>query len=250
MMTKDFQSVAKHASDHLDLSINDLGREYFYPSLPLCIIDAVFSIGVNYLSTKNTVSRYCLFFDLPNFSSTREIFEKSEMSLPIADSFPTECEQETITAFLEKFSNRSPSQFAVEVFQNQQRTSTHNGILKAEAVRDFALALNKNGINNFQDLAEHSDFEKIENDLLSIKGQSSGISIKYFWMLSGNKNQIKPDRMVCRFVEDAIGRSVSTKEAESIIIGAFEILSSQFNKLNLRLLDYKIWCFQRRIKGG
>ena len=35
-----------------------LSDEYYYDSLPQCVIDAVYSIGVNYKSTRNTVIRY------------------------------------------------------------------------------------------------------------------------------------------------------------------------------------------------
>ncbi len=36
-----------------------LPSEFYYPSLPLCIIDAVYSIGVTYTSTRKTVIRFC-----------------------------------------------------------------------------------------------------------------------------------------------------------------------------------------------
>ena len=198
------------------------------------------------MSTKNTVNRFCSFFNLPKFSLIREEFEKNENATFDLMPYPDKSHQESITDFVAKFSEFSPSKFASDVFQNQQRTSTHNGILKAEAVRDFSIALQKNGVNYFQDLASPADIQTIEKDLLNIKGQGSGISKKYFWMLSGDKNQIKPDRMVCRFVERAIGRpKVSIKDAEDIISGAYDILKIQYNTLNLRLLDYKIWNFQR-----
>jgi len=244
-MASDFQKTSNYAEQNLNLYTNDLGHEYFYTSLPLCIIDAVFSIGVNYLSTKNTVDRYCSFFNLPQFSLIRENFEKFEKPPLDMVSYPNKSEQEAVSDFVDKFSKYSPSTFAIEIFQNQQRTSTHNGLLKAEAVYEFALVLQRNRINYFQDLVLCKNLDVVENELRCIKGQGSGISTKYFWMLSGNKNQIKPDRMICWFVETAIGRAVSIEEAESIVLGAYDILKNQHKTLNLRLLDYKIWSFQR-----
>mgnify|MGYP003466554474 CR=1 FL=1 len=38
----------------------ELGDEYFYASLPLCVIDAVYSIGVRYGSVRNVIRRYCV----------------------------------------------------------------------------------------------------------------------------------------------------------------------------------------------
>ena len=44
-----------------DLSSADLTLpdEYRYASLPLCVIDAVYSIGVTYEVTRRTVTRWC-----------------------------------------------------------------------------------------------------------------------------------------------------------------------------------------------
>lgn len=48
----------------LDLTNLPHAEEYGYHNLPLCIIDAVFSIGVRYISTENTVKRYCDYFSV------------------------------------------------------------------------------------------------------------------------------------------------------------------------------------------
>ena len=40
-----------------------LDQAYFYQSLPLCVIDAVYSIGVRYSSTEATVQRFCEHFN-------------------------------------------------------------------------------------------------------------------------------------------------------------------------------------------
>ena len=42
-----------------DLASAALSPSYYYDSLPYCIIDAVFSIGVRYTSTQNVVKSYC-----------------------------------------------------------------------------------------------------------------------------------------------------------------------------------------------
>jgi hypothetical protein len=41
----DAHLVAEAAEGNLDLTAARLGEEHFYASLPLCIIDAVFSMG-------------------------------------------------------------------------------------------------------------------------------------------------------------------------------------------------------------
>jgi hypothetical protein len=50
-------AIAEYARKVLPLSSAKLSEEYFYQSLPLCIIDAVFSIGVKYDSTREVVIR-------------------------------------------------------------------------------------------------------------------------------------------------------------------------------------------------
>ena len=45
---EDVSSVVDQATRVLSLEHARLGEEYFYQSLPLCVIDAVFSIGVRY----------------------------------------------------------------------------------------------------------------------------------------------------------------------------------------------------------
>lgn len=49
---------ARQLADYIintDLKPLPLPEEFFYASLPLCVVDAVFSIGVTYTSTANTV---------------------------------------------------------------------------------------------------------------------------------------------------------------------------------------------------
>ena len=69
-----------------NLPLNEkLGREYFYQSLPLCVIDAVFSIGVRYAGVKKVVSRYCDYFTLPQYRKQETVLppeETQRLSMP------------------------------------------------------------------------------------------------------------------------------------------------------------------------
>lgn len=53
--TKDFGNALKDRGDPF---------KDFYKSLPICILDAVFSIGVRYTSVVNVVNSYMATFDL------------------------------------------------------------------------------------------------------------------------------------------------------------------------------------------
>ncbi len=64
MNEEEIKKLSEYCDRVLDLKNARLGDEYFYQSLPLCIIDAVFSIGVKYEGTRRTVIRYCDYFNL------------------------------------------------------------------------------------------------------------------------------------------------------------------------------------------
>lgn len=67
-------------------------------------------------------------------------------------------------------------------------------------------------------------------------------------MLAGSKDQVKPDRMIARFIEDAIGYKVKGQEAVDLIVNATEILISKgYTQLNPRHLDNIIWNYQRML---
>src|SRR5205085_11775930 len=60
-LESDAMTVAAYAGRVLPLATAALDAEYHYQSLPLCVIDAVFSIGVKYSGTRRVVARYCEF---------------------------------------------------------------------------------------------------------------------------------------------------------------------------------------------
>lgn len=173
--------LAKHCDNVLNLSKAKLSDEYFYQSLPLCVIDAVYSIGVKYESTKETVKRYCNDFNLQRIKNNKDLM-------------PNQDTQESIEAFLKKINLIGVDTFTEKMFDNKQRTSTNNGILKSEAVYRFAKTLKNHSVNYFQDVTKVIVKSNFEKDIRSIPGQRSGISLRYFYMLSGSDNFIKPDR--------------------------------------------------------
>ena len=56
----DIDHLVAHIRQRLgDLNIAAPGGEYHYASLPPCVIDAVFSLGVRYESVQRTVREWC-----------------------------------------------------------------------------------------------------------------------------------------------------------------------------------------------
>lgn len=224
--------LAEYCNLVLDLKNAHLGDEHFYQSLPLCVIDAVYSIGVNFEGTRRTVKRYCDYYSLQRIRSDRATVLQLE-------------EQESIEQFIEKIISTGIEFFTKKVFQNRQRTSTRNGILKSEAVLQFAKTLQKYRVNYFQDVLRVIGDIKFENDIKKIPGQRSGISLKYFYMLAGSEDLIKPDRWIKQFIENAIKKQVSDQESQWLLTGACEELRLKYPRLTPRLLDHEIWKYQR-----
>lgn len=210
-----------------------LPDEYFYSSLPLCIIDAVFSINARYQGVRNVIYRYCHHFRMNQYREDRN-------KLPDPDK------QQPVGQFLATIEAVGPEVFATEILKNRQRTSSRNGILKSEAVLQFGRVLQAHGIEYFQDVTSAVNDEQLCQAIKSIPGQRSGISLQYFFMLSGSDDLIKPDRMIQRYLERVVRRHLTEADAQRLVSDATRQLQSQNPNLTVRLLDYQIWDFQRK----
>lgn len=201
----------------------ELPLEYHYSHLPLCAIDAVFSIGVTYQSVTNTVDRFCRHFNIEKHQAKRELTTSD--CLAMMYSVPSD-------------------ELTQKIYKNRQRTSTANGILKSEAVMMFLEVLREHGVECFASLTDKT-IEKLEPAIRQIPGQGSGISWNYFLMLAGRDYYIKPDRMILRFLETVTQTHV--KPAESILI--LREVTTRMNQhgfhLTPRELDSLIWEYQK-----
>ncbi len=238
MMNKNAQAVADLAERVLDLGSAKLCEDYYYQSLPLCIINAVFSINARYKAVQNVVGRYCRHFDL------KRVRDDWHGVPPVDD-------QETVTALCRKYDEIGVARFADDIYQNHQRTSARSGILKAEAVQRFASVLRDHSVEYLQDVPRAMEDARLEAGVRSIPGQRSGISLRYLWMLAGSDDLIKPDRMIMRFLRRSLGREPSAAEAQQLLSTAVELLKPKFTQLTPRLLDYKVWEYETaRAKAG
>lgn len=225
--------LAEYCLKHLPLKDAKLSESYYYASLPQCIIDAVYSIGVTYTSTMNVVGRYCTNIDVVRYRA-------------IGSDYPAIADQRGVADLLNDLNlYDSYDDVAVELFGNKQRTSAVNGVLKAEAVQRFATVLNAHGVNYFQDVSRAMNNNALQNDIIKIPGQRSGVSWSYFLMLSGSDNHIKPDRMILRFVDRATGKRITVPEAQPLFEKTIKVINVQFPDLTLRELDYEIWKYER-----
>lgn len=219
-------ALAQACENRLDLEHASLSPEYFYASLPLALLDAVFSIGVRYASTRNVVIRYCSHYGLLRIR-------------PRAEFLPPDT-QHTISDMIFNIETVGNDAFAGHILCNRQRTSAKNGILKADAVLQCAYILQSYGIETIQSF-NTCNKEELKMDFCAVPGQKSGKSFVYLEMLCGNDNYCKPDRHIIHFVAEALNRPVSAAQATFYLEQSCVFLQQQHPNLTLRMLDHIIW---------
>lgn len=232
--TNEVDRLVQHIRKTLGNLDAPLLDDEWYSSLALCVIGAVYSIGVRWESVEAAISNFCR-------------WAHWEKDLPKA---PREYTISEFITLLDSF-NRDWEKMADEAFSNRQRTSTRGGILKAEAVFKFAKVLKQYGIEKYEDIPAQGLNYKIAADIQSITGQGSGLSYKYFLMLAGNTREVKGDRMVTRFVGEAVGSTgISGEEAEELVRAAATALQPEHPSLTAYKLDNLIWNYQRAQEEG
>ena len=217
--------LAEACKQQLPLEHTTLSKSYYYDSLPLCAIDAVFSIGVRYTSVQNVVQHYCDRYRLRQYNLQRDALGDTH----------------TISQLIAHITENGVEQSADVLFCNHQRTSSRNGILKAEAVLRFAKVLQRYQIERLSDYRANGLCADAEKEILAIPGQKSGLALRYFHMLAGDDTQAKPDRHVLRFLNGVLGQTVSVQQAYVLLKEVVERLQPDYPHLTVRLLDYTIW---------
>lgn len=217
--------LAEACKQQLPLAHTTLSQSYYYDSLPLCVIDAVFSIGVRYTSVQNVVQHYCDRYGLRQYNLQRDALGDTH----------------TISELIAHITEYGVAKSADVLFCNHQRTSSRNGILKAEAVLRFTEVLQRYQIERLSDYRANGLCSDAEKEILAIPGQKSGLALRYFHMLAGDDTQAKPDRHVLRFLNNVLGQTVSVQQAYVLLTEAVERLQHAYPHLTVRLLDYTIW---------
>jgi hypothetical protein len=231
------QKLAAFAEKHLCFQTARLSRAYYYQSLPFCIIDAVFSLGVKYGQVENVV---CNVAKVTGWDVFR----------PHGSKFPAVAKQKTVSDLLNEIGKHtSPCQtlFNNRGFANPSAKKAPR-IQKEDLVRQFTGVLKAHEIETFQDLAKYGDPDALDSELCALPALKSGIGVRYFRMLAGDENQVKPDRMIQRFIKGGIGQSPDANNSATLIQITCGILKPKFPSLTPRLLDHEIWKFQRQRK--
>lgn len=210
------QQFAKYCEQHLDFNIGDPPG---YLSAPICALDSVFSIGIRYSVVVSSVYRFC---DLLHVEFERTTITTSEV-LRIIDGI-------------------SDDDLANQ-YLTRHRTSTNNGILKATAFRMFLQTMQTHRVETCDNIHAISGDIDFENDIKTIPGQRSGITLDYLYILSGMTEYVKDDRHIkCFFNEVFPQNNFSHDDRVNIIREAAHIMSHGLHPgMTPRHLDHIIW---------
>jgi hypothetical protein len=195
-----------------------------FESVALALLAAVWSIGVRYQSVDNVLARYRA--------------ERLATGHDAGTDRP-----EDLRRFIESCGGAEG--FALRM-RNQQRTSTRNGILKAEAVLREAEILEREGVAVAGDVlgADEDRLDRLRARWVTVPGQGSGVSWHAFAMLIGLAD-VKPDRMIRRYLAAALGlpgeAAVGVEDARRIVMAAAAHL-----EVAPQALDNAIWAYQSR----
>lgn len=192
-----------------------------YPdSLALCIIDSIQSTGSHYTSVMNVVNRY------------REVRAGGAGTDGTSELLSTFDQFHGVAGWAEAIGNLKPA-------------STKSGAsLKAAVIHDVAQRLHDAGIRTAADFRTHGELadnnesrrKELKKLWTSAEAQRSGITFEYALMLAGLPG-VKSDRMVLRFVEEAIERSdLAPTTCATLVREAASNLG-----VDATVLDHTIW---------
>ena len=198
-----------------------------YPdSLGMAILDAIWAMGARYAITSGVIARYVS-------------FREAQLAEPFNDN---------VSDLLAEYERQGGVDGFIEKVGTRNRVSTQPGAeFKGVVVHQAALAFGELGVDTAQQFiaAQGTPLgEVLQARWRSLPGQRSGISWRYLRMLVGLED-VKPDRMVIRFLEGALNRSVDIEEAVDLVRAAAGRLD-----VGERALDHEIWEFQSGTAGA
>lgn len=191
------------------LTITARGNRWTH--LSLCVLDAAFSINAHYSGTVRVCERYAQRVKLPDFL----------LPADMAGHVVGTAREEPVSDLHALGRELGAQEFATDVLSNRGRTSPRNGVLKAEAAIRYANILTAAGVLRLGDvrslLADPDELSVVESKLRTVPGHGQGARLSYLWMLAGDDNLIKADRMILRWLSDHLHRRVAEREAQVLV---------------------------------
>ncbi|MCG8915547.1 hypothetical protein L6E12_07090 [Actinokineospora sp. PR83] len=166
-----------------ELTLRSRGNRWTH--LPLCVVEAVFSINARY----GGVVRVC--------RAHADHFSLIDPLLPAAtaDEVIGTGREVPVDTLADVGHRLGAERLADEVFRSRGRTSPRGGILKAEAAIRCAQVLVGVGVHRIGDvaglLADPGRLVDTERRLAEVPGPGAGARLSYLWMLAGDDHRVK-----------------------------------------------------------
>lgn len=202
-------------------------RERRWVSVSLCIADAVWSIGAHY---DNVV--------VPLVRTLAATLGVDQPTVPVgepldADPLP-----------LAELADLSVEELIP--LTNRQNTSTRGGIRKADALLRHVHEFRSHGVRDLGDaialFGNEERFAAVNADLRTIPGEGAhAVRRDYLWMLIGQDDLIKPDRMVLRWFRHH-GVTVDPVGARDLIAALVPAVSTGLKRpVTAWEIDHALW---------
>ena len=213
-------------------------RSYRWTSLSYCVVDAIWSIGAHY---DNVV--------VPLVARVAAAAGDASPAVPATS--PPAPDPLPLPVLLARY----PDVGALTARTNEQRTSTRNGIRKADAVLRYARILVEHQIIDLSAagalLAGPDErFSVVDTALAAVPGDGQhGVRRGYLWMLCGSDQLVKPDRMVLRWIARHCP-GVGPADARRLLGEVAAALTTRLGRpVTPWMLDHAIWQAERGRRG-
>ncbi|KRQ24204.1 hypothetical protein AOT83_01160 [Mycobacteroides sp. H001] len=208
-------------------------RERRWASLSLCIIDAVWSIGARY----DTVV-------VPLVREVAKEFGVEQPTVPASEPVGADPLPLTRLAGL--------SVDELTRLTNRQWTSTRGGILKSDAVLRHLHAFLNHGVDALTGainvFGDETRFTALNAELRAIPGEgANAVRRDYLWMLVGQDDLIKPDRMMLRWFS-CRGAQVDPAGVRELITLLIPVVGEKLNRrVTAWEIDHALWLAGRGV---
>lgn len=213
--------LTKRFVEYCEVHFNLYDSEnYDYRSLPVCIIDCVYSLYSNYDHvTVPIVNRYVQHCMNGNITSS----------------------DDTISRFLECIETAGgPARFADAVLKNHQKLGGRYKIPKEDVCYQLARYLKYLHIETLADFQNFECQELLETVIRSVKGMGDA-GANYLFMLAGDSGRCKPDRHLHQCIHDSCGCTIDNEECQILLTDSVRYLNTKYPELTVRRLDGIIW---------
>lgn len=193
---------------------------YHYQSLPICIIDCVYSLRAKYYSVAiPIVNRYAALYMNGN------------------KNYPGD----TVSMLIQRMDEiGGPKKFADEVIQNHQKLGGKNNIPKENVCYQLAKYLQYLHIDTLEDFQNFESPELLDIVIRAVAGIGDA-GANYLFMLAGDPNRCKPDVHIHQSIKDSCGCDISNEECQILFQETVQCLNEQYPNLTVRRLDGIIW---------